>query len=552
MVEYNYVKEFVEKSIKTNWNQPALSDYQGGTYTYGDVAKQIHKLHKIFDYWGVKQGEKVALIGRNNANWGIIYLATVSYGAVIVPILPDFSTSDVHNIVNHSDSVILFAGEMVWGNLDEAAMPNLRAIFSVNDFNILVNKDINANDRYNAQRDSIESEFESLTADRVNYAEVSNANLGVISYTSGTTGFSKGVMLPLNSLAANVDYGRKNIGLVSGDRIVSFLPLAHAFGCAFEFLMPFAVGCHVTFLTRIPTPQIILKAFGEIKPRLVLAVPLIIEKIYKKQLLPKISSPAMKILMSIPLVNKLIFSKINKKLSDVFGGEFLEIVIGGAALNPEVESFLRKIKFRYTVGYGMTECGPLISYSGWKTNPQGSCGKTINYLEVKIDSSNPENEPGEILIRGENVMEGYYKNPEATSKTLVDGWLRSGDLGVMDRHGFIHIMGRSKSMILGPSGQNIYPEEIEARLNNLPFIQESLIVEQKGKLVGLIYPDYESMQQQGLSDNDIAPVLEQHRVELNKHLPQYSQVVKLQIYNQEFEKTPKKSIKRFLYQFSDN
>lgn len=552
MVEYNYVKEFVEKSIKTNWNQPALSDYQGGTYTYGDVAKQIHKLHKIFDYWGVKQGEKVALIGRNNSNWGIIYLATVSYGAVIVPILPDFSTSDVHNIVNHSDSVMLFAGEMVWGNLDEAAMPNLRAIFSVNDFNILVNKDINANDRYNAQRDSIESEIETLTADRVNYAEVSNANLGVISYTSGTTGFSKGVMLPLNSLAANVDYGRKNIGLVSGDRIVSFLPLAHAFGCAFEFLMPFAVGCHVTFLTRIPTPQIILKAFGEIKPRLVLAVPLIIEKIYKKQLLPKISSPAMKILMNIPLVNNLIFNKINKKLSDVFGGEFLEIVIGGAALNPEVESFLRKIKFRYTVGYGMTECGPLISYSGWKTNPQGSCGKTINYLEVKIDSSNPENEPGEILIRGENVMEGYYKNPEATSKTLVDGWLRSGDLGVMDRHGFIHIMGRSKSMILGPSGQNIYPEEIEARLNNLPFIQESLIVEQKGKLVGLIYPDYESMQQQGLSDNDIAPVLEQHRVELNKHLPQYSQVVKLQIYNQEFEKTPKKSIKRFLYQFSDN
>jgi long-chain acyl-CoA synthetase len=316
--------------------------------------------------------------------------------------------------------------------------------------------------------------------------------------------------------------------------------------------MPFAVGCHITFLTKIPTPQIILKAFGEIKPRLVLAVPLIIEKIYKKQLLPKISTPAMKILMNIPLLNKIIYSKINRKLSNVFGGEFLEIVIGGAALNPEVEDFLRKIKFRYTVGYGMTECGPLISYSGWRTNPKGSCGKTINYLEVKIDSINPENEPGEILIRGENVMEGYYKNPEATSKTLVDGWLRSGDLGVMDKHGFIHIMGRSKSMILGSSGQNIYPEEIEARLNNLPYIQESLIVEQKGKLVGLIYPDYESMQQQGLSDNDIAPVLEQHRVELNKHLPQYSQVVKLTIYNQEFEKTPKKSIKRFLYQFSDN
>lgn len=552
MVEYNYVKEFVEKSIKTNWNQPALSDYQGGTYTYGDVAKQIHKIHNILNTWGVKQGDKVALIGRNNANWGIIYLATVSYGAVIVPILPDFSTTDVHNIVNHSDSVILFAGEMVWPNLSEAEMPNLSAVFSVNDFNILVNRNVEANDKYNSQQSKLENEINALTTEGIDYAEVSNANLGVISYTSGTTGFSKGVMLNLNSLAANVDYGRKNIGLVSGDKIVSFLPLAHAFGCAFEFLMPFAVGCHITFLTRIPTPQIILKAFGEIKPRLVLAVPLIIEKIYKKQLLPKISTPAMKILMNIPLVNNLIFSKINKKLSDVFGGEFLEIVIGGAALNPEVENFLRKIKFRYTVGYGMTECGPLISYSGWRTNPQGSCGKTINYLEVKIDSKDPQNEAGEILIRGENVMEGYYKNPEATSKTLVDGWLRSGDLGVMDKNGFIHIMGRSKSMILGPSGQNIYPEEIEARLNNLPYIQESLIVEQKGKLVGLIYPDYESMQQQGLSDNDIAPVLEQHRVEINKHLPQYSQVVKLQIYNQEFEKTPKKSIKRFLYQFSDN
>ena len=552
MVEYNYVKEFVERSIKTNWNQPALSDYQGGTYTYGDVAKQIYRIHNILRIWEVKPGDKVALIGRNNSNWAIVYLATVSYGAVIVPILPDFSPTDVHNIVNHSDSVVLFAGEMIWPNLNEVAMPNLRAIISVKDFNILVNRDVDANDRYNVQRNSIEDEMSTLTVDRVRYAEISNADLGVISYTSGTTGFSKGVMLPLNSLAANVDYGRKNIGLVSGDKIVSFLPLAHAFGCAFEFLMPFAVGCHITFLTRIPTPQIILKAFGEIKPRLVLSVPLIIEKIYKKQLLPKISTPAMKVLMNIPLLNRLIYSKINRKLSDVFGGEFLEIVIGGAALNPEVEDLLRKIKFRYTVGYGMTECGPLISYSGWRTNPKGSCGITINYLEVKIDSKDPANEPGEILIRGENVMMGYYKNPEATSKALVDGWLRSGDLGVMDQQGFIHIRGRSKSLILGPSGQNIYPEEIEARLNNLPFIQESLIIEQKGKLVGLIYPDYESMQQEGLSDNDIAPVLEQHRVELNKHLPQYSQVVKLQIFNQEFEKTPKKSIKRFLYQFSEN
>lgn len=552
MVEYNYVKEFVEKSIKDHWSLPALSDYQGETYTYGDVAKQIHRIHRLLEVWGVKQDDKVALIGRNNSNWGIVYLATVSYGAVIVPILPDFSPTDVHNIVNHSDSVVLFAGEMVWPNLDEAAMPNLSAIFSVKDFNILVNRDIQANDNYNRQKATIEDEVSKLDISQVNYAEIPNSKLGVISYTSGTTGFSKGVMLSLNSLAANVDYGRKNIGIVAGDNIVSFLPLAHAFGCAFEFLMPFAKGCHITFLTKIPSPNIILKAFGELKPRLILSVPLIIEKIYKKQLLPKISTPAMKILMNIPLLNLFIFKKINKTLSNVFGGNFLEIVIGGAALNPDVENFLHKIKFRYTVGYGMTECGPLISYSGWKTNPKGSCGLPINYVEIKIDSSDPSNEAGEILIRGENVMDGYYKNPEATSKALVDGWLRSGDLGIIDKKGFVHIRGRSKSMILGPSGQNIYPEEIEARLNNLPYIQESLIVEQKGKLVGLIYPDYESMQQDGLKDNDIEPVLEQHRVELNKHLPQYSQVTKLTIYTQEFEKTPKKSIKRFLYQFSEN
>ncbi|MGE0079641.1 MAG: AMP-binding protein [Bacteroidales bacterium] len=552
MVEYNYVKDFVEKSIKEHWNLPALTDYKGETYTYGDVAQQIHRIHRILEIWGVKQGDKIALIGRNNSNWGIIYLATVSYGAVIVPILPDFSSSDIHNIVNHSDSVILFVGEMIWGNLDELAMPNLKAILSIKDFNILVNRDVNANDAYNKQRQQIEDEIHSLNIDTINYPEISNSQLGVISYTSGTTGFSKGVMLSLNSLAANVDFGRKNIGLVAGDNIVSFLPLAHAFGCAFEFLMPFTVGCHITFLTKIPSPNVILQAFGEIKPRLVLAVPLIIEKIYKKQLLPKISTPAMKILMNIPLLNLIIYKKINQKLTDVFGGNFLEIVIGGAALNPEVDSFLRKIKFKYTVGYGMTECGPLISYSGWRTNPNGSCGKPINYLEIKIDSNDPQNEAGEILIRGENVMDGYYKNPEATSKTLIDGWLHSGDLGIVDKKGFVHIRGRSKSMILGPSGQNIYPEEIEARLNNLPYIQESLIVEQKGKLVGLIYPDYESMQQEGLNDNDIEPVLEQHRVELNKHLPQYSQVTKLTVYNQEFEKTPKKSIKRFLYQFSEN
>lgn len=552
MVEYNFVKEFVEKSIKEHWALPALSDYQGGTYTYGDVAKQIHRLHQIFGMLGIQRGDKVALIGRNNANWGIIYLATIAYGSTIVPILPDFAPVDVHHIVNHSDSVILFAGEMIWNNLDESVMPNLKAILSVRDFSILVDRTPDLGRSYNNQKTAIENEINTLNPSLVDYPAIPNTSLGVISYTSGTTGFSKGVMLSLNSLAANVDFGRKNIGIAPGDDIVSFLPLAHAFGCAFEFLMPFAVGCHITFLTKIPSPKIILQSFGEIKPRLILAVPLVIEKIYKKQLLPKLSSPAIKFLTKVPLVNKLIYGKFNQKLSEAFGNNFLEIVIGGAALNPEVETFLRKIKFRYTVGYGMTECGPLISYSGWKVSPQGSCGKPINYVEVRVDAKDPFNEPGEILIRGENVMAGYYKNPEATAKTIIDGWLHSGDLGVFDSNGFIHIKGRSKSMILGPSGQNIYPEEIEARLNNLPYIQESIIIEQKGKLVGLIYPDYESMQQQGLNDTDIVPVLEQHRVELNRHLPQYSQVTKLTIYSQEFEKTPKKSIKRFLYQFSEN
>ncbi|QKG78733.1 AMP-binding protein [Tenuifilum thalassicum] len=552
MVEYNYIKEFIEQPIKKNWEQNALSDFKGATFTYGDVAKKIHLLHKLFEIWGIKQGDKIALLGRNNSNWGIIYLAVVSYGAVIVPILPDFSPTEVHNIVNHSDSVLLFAGDMVWSSLNQAEMPNLKVIISVVDFSILVSHCETCDAKFKEEYDKILGEVESLTPEKVSYPEIPNSELAEISYTSGTTGFSKGVMLTLNSLAANIDYARNNMHLVAGDNIVSFLPLAHAFGCAFEFLFPFAQGCHITFLTRIPSPPIIMEAFAKVRPRLVLTVPLVIEKIFKKQIQPKIETPAMKLLLNIPLINRLIFNKINEKLSSAFGGNFHEIVIGGAALNPDVEKFLRRIRFKYTVGYGMTECGPLISYSGWRTNPMGSCGKVINYLELKIDSKDPFNEVGEILVRGENVMLGYYKNPEATSKTIIDGWLHTGDLGILDKNGFIFIKGRSKSMILGPSGQNIYPEEIEARLNNIPFVQESLVVEQKGKLIGLVYPDFESVQQHGINPEELEPVLEEHRKEVNKHLPQYSQISKLVINNQEFEKTPKKSIKRFKYQYSEN
>lgn len=553
MVKYNFVKDFLESSLKDHWDLRALSDYQGtSTYTYGEIAKQVQLLHDVYRTWGVKRGDKIALVGRNCANWAITYLSAITYGAVIVPILPDFTPSDLHHIVNHSDSKILFAGEMLWKVLDVNEMPEVKAFFSLKDFSVLVNKDMKAGAEYEANKANFENQANNLSPESLKYPEISNSELAVISYTSGTTGFSKGVMLSYNSLAANIDYARKNMGIVAGDNIVSLLPLAHAFGCAFEFLFPFANGCHVTFLTKIPSPQIILKSFGEIKPRLILAVPLIIEKIYKKQLLPKISTPTMKLLMKLPLINQFIFKKIRTTLSNVFGGNFLEIVIGGAALNPEVESFFHKIKFHYTVGYGMTECGPLIAYHGWKTCPQYSCGLPINYCEVKIDSTDPLNDVGEILIRGDIVMDGYYKNPEATNKVFVDGWLRSGDLGIFDKKGFLFIKGRSKSMILGPSGQNIYPEEIEARFNNLPYIQESLVVEHNGKLVGLIYPDYDSIKQQGMSDDDIMPVLEHHREEINKHLPQYSQVKMIKVYQQEFEKTPKKSIKRFLYQFSEN
>ncbi|MBN1988185.1 MAG: AMP-binding protein [Bacteroidales bacterium] len=548
-MKYNFIKEFVERSIRENWDQPSLSDYQGKTFTYSEVAMQIHKLHRTFEAWEVNPGDKIAIIGRNNSNWAITYLAVISYGAVVVPILADFAASDVHHIVTHSDSVMLFAGEFVWENLDEESMPGVRAIYSLAKFQPLVARSKDMAQRAALALKKAEVEAASLTPEKVVYRNTPNSNLAVISYTSGTTGFSKGVMLSHNSLAANIDFGRKNIGVRAKDKIVSFLPLAHAYGVAFEFLMPFAVGCHVTFLTRTPSPKIILQAFQEIKPRLVLAVPLILEKIYKKQLLPIISKPTIRALINTPVINRLIYKKVNKTLTNAFGGNFIEIVIGGAALNAEVEDFLRKIKFPVTVGYGMTECGPLISYAGWRESAKGSCGKLLPTLEMKIDSVDPQNEVGEILVRGENVMEGYYKNAEATTASIdSDGWLHTGDLGVVDSNGFIYIRGRSKSMILGPSGQNIYPEEIEAKLNNMPFVQESLVIESNHKLVALIYPEMETADEAGLSLADIEKVMEEHRKTLNATLPNFMQVSRVKLYPEEFEKTPKRSIKRFLYQ----
>jgi long-chain acyl-CoA synthetase len=547
MMKENFI-QFIESSIKNNWDISAFSDYKGDSYNYSDVALRIARIHLAFEQGGIVRGDKVALLGKNSAHWTMIYLATISYGAVIVPILPDFKPIDVHHIVNHSDSKILFVSENILETLKEKEMANIKAIFSISNFTLLKG-DKEVKDNLEKTDSLFAAKYpEGLSKDNFSFAEVPNKDLAVISYTSGTTGFSKGVMLSHNNLIANLVYAHNNMPLKSGDAIVSFLPLAHAYGCAFEFLFPFTLGCHITFLTRTPSPQVILGAFREIRPRLVLAVPLIMEKIYKKQLLPVLEKPSMKLLLKVPGVNNVISNKIRKKLIEVFGGNFHEIVIGGAALSKDVELFLNKIKFPFSIGYGMTECGPLISYAGWDKTKLGSAGRLVDNMEVKIDSSDPYNEVGEIMVRGENVMMGYYKNEKATKDVIdTDGWLHTGDLGIIDSENFIFIKGRSKSMLLGPSGQNIYPEEIEAKLNNMSYILESVVIENKGRLVALVYPDNETAKNDGVQEVQLEAIMENHRKNLNKELPVYMNLSRIRIYPEEFEKTPKKNIKRFLY-----
>jgi long-chain acyl-CoA synthetase len=542
--------EFIQQSIRKNWDNNALADYKGESLTYAKVAERILKLHAIFDAADIQQNDKVALIGKNSANWGVSYLAAITYGAVIVPLLPDFKPNDIHHILNHSDAALLIAADNIFEELDESAFPQVTCAVSLADFRIISKKQPEAVSEMMAVMNlQFSQRFpEGLKPEDIEFTQVPNDRLAVISYTSGTTGFTKGVMIPHNSLIANVVYASNNMPLESGDSIVSFLPLAHAYGCAFEFLWPFTLGCHITFLTKTPSPQIILQAFKEIRPRLVLSVPLVIEKIYKKQLLPVISTGKMKTMLKIPVLKNVIHKKIRQKLVDVFGGNFHEVVIGGAALNQEVEEFFNKIKFPFSIGYGMTECGPLISYANWDKTKLGSAGKIVDSLEVTIDSPDPYKIIGEILVRGENVMQGYYKNPDATENALdKDGWLHTGDLGLIDKENFIFIKGRSKSMILGPSGQNIFPEEIEARLNNRSYIQESVVMDKDHKLVALVYPDYDSVDKAGISDHELEAIMENHRKELNKDLPSYMNLSRIKIYPEEFEKTPKKSIKRFLY-----
>lgn len=537
----------IRETIHKNWENPAFTNYQKDTITYQEVAQRIHWMHIFFKELGIKKGDKIAVIGRNLNNWAVTYLGAVTYGAIIVPILPDFNSSDIHHIVNHSESTLLFTTENIFNKIDDSKIKKLKGIISLDDFEIFcssceqLKKAITtANEK--SLRDKVEK-------NKLKYADPKESDIAVLSYTSGTSGFSKGVMLSCKSLYSNVQIAFDYIDLRPQDKVVSFLPLAHVFGCLFEFLAEFCCGCHVTFLSRVPTPQLITKAFQEVQPRLICLVPLIMEKIYKKKILPVLESRRVKLMLKIPLLEKKIYKKIRNSLIETFGGNFIEVIIGGAALNKEVEDFLRKIEFPFTIGYGMTECGPLISYSPNTSFRPHSCGKIVDRMQVRIKSDDPFNIVGEIQVKGSNVMNGYYKNPEATKEALdKDGWLGTGDLGVIDKDDTIYIKGRSKNMLLGPSGQNIYPEEIEAKLNNMPFIQESIVTDDKDhQLIALVYPDYEACDAEGLSKTEIEKALNKNKQIINESFPAYKKVSRVIIFPEEFKKTPKRNIKRYLY-----
>ena len=541
---------YIENSIKNNWDLDALTDYKGATLQYKDVARKIEKLHIIFEESGIRKGDKIAVCGRNSSHWGVTFLATLTYGAVIVPILHEFKADNVHNIVNHSEAKLLLVGDMVWENLNESAMPLLEGILMMNDFTLLVSR----SERLTYAREHLNEMFgkkypKNFRKEHVAYHKDEPEELAVINYTSGTTSYSKGVMLPYRSLWSNTKFAFEVLELEAGDKIVSMLPMAHMYGLAFEFLYEFSVGCHIYFLTRMPSPKIIFQAFEEVKPSLIVAVPLIIEKIIKKSVLPKLETPAMKILLKVPIINDKIKATVREEMIKAFGGNFKAVIVGGAAFNQEVEQFLKMIDFPYTVGYGMTECGPIICYEDWRKFKPGSCGKAVPRMDVRVLSSDPENIVGEIVCKGPNVMLGYYKNAEATSQIIdVNGWLHTGDLATMDTEGYVTVRGRSKNMLLTTSGQNIYPEEIESKLNNMPYVSESLIVLQNDKLVALIYPDFDDAFAHGMEQSDIEKVMEDNRNELNLQLPAYCQITKVKIHFEEFEKTAKKSIKRFMYQ----
>jgi long-chain acyl-CoA synthetase len=548
--KYNFIKYF-ERSFRDNWSLEAVSDYGTPvTLTYGQLATTIAKLHILFEECGIQKDDKIAVMGKNNTNWVAVYLATVTYGAIIVPILQDFKANDAIHIVNHSESKLLFISDINWEGIDLEQIPEVLAVFSLNDWHPI--SLTLASERIAAE--AIENLFISrypngYTASDVHYAERSNDQIASINYTSGTTGFSKGVIMPLNGLAGNLKYGFETKLIYSGCRHVAFLPLAHAYGCAFDFLGCLAAGGHTWLIGRTPSPKILLKAFAEVKPTIILSVPLILEKIYKKMIVPQIQKPPVSWVLKVPFLDEIVCAKIREQLVQAFGGEFKQIIIGGAPLNPEVEAFLRRIKFPMSVGYGMTECAPLISFAPYEDSKLYSCGKALEgIMDVKILSPNEEG-IGEIVTKGENTMTGYFKNPKATKESFTkDGWLRTGDLGMIDEDGYIYIKGRSKTMLLGPSGQNIYPEEIEAKINNMPYVLESLVLQQKdNRLVALICPDYNEVDADGLTADQLAEQMEEARKQVNSELAAYEQIAIIKLYPNEFEKTPKKSIKRFLY-----
>jgi len=547
-MEQNFIA-FIENGIKEHWNLDALTDYNGTTLQYRDVARKIEKLHIMFEASGVVKGDKIAICGRNSSYWGAAFLAILTYGAVAVPILHEFKPENIHHLVNHSEAKLLLVGDMVWPELDEKKMPNLEGIILLNDYSLLVSR----TQKLTYAREHLNEMFgkkypKNFRVEHIHYHKDLPDELALINYTSGTTSQSKGVMIPYRALYSNTLFAYEALKLHPGDKLVSMLPMAHMYGLAFEFIYEFTVGCHIYFLTRVPSPKIIFQAFADVKPDIVIAVPLIIEKIIKKNVLPKLQTPTMKILLKVPIINDKIKSAVREQVINAFGGKFYEVIIGGAAFNPDVENFLKMIDFPYTVGYGMTECAPIICYEDWQKFVPGSCGKGVQRMEVKVLSPDPEHVVGEIVCKGMNVMLGYYKNPEATQEVLdEDGWLHTGDLGIKDAEGNIYIKGRSKNMLLGPSGQNIYPEEIEEKLNSLPYVSESIVIQKEDKLEALVHPDYDEAATQGFDDETVERIMEENRITLNTMLPAYSQITRIKIYKEEFEKTPKKSIKRFLY-----
>ncbi|WP_072530197.1 AMP-binding protein [Bacteroides ilei] len=542
--------QLIEDSIRKNWDLDAMTDYKGATLQYKDVARKIEKMHILFEYAGIKKGDKIALCGRNSANWTATFLGVITYGAVAVPILHEFKADNVHNVVNHSEARMLFVGDQVWENYNEAAMPHLEGIIELKNFDLVVSR----SEKLTYAREHLNEEFGKRYPCRfrstdISYRREEPEELAIINYTSGTTGYSKGVMLPYRSILSNIVHIHDKVELKAGDSIVSMLPLGHIFGLVFDFLYGVTVGAHLWFLTRMPSPKIIAESFAVIRPRVIACVPLIVEKIFKKNILPKVDNKLGKLLLNLPIISDKIKEQIRHQAMEVFGGNFIEIVVGGAPFNAEVEAFLRKINFPYTIAYGMTETAPLICHSRWDEIKYMSCGKTVANMETRILSDDPENIPGELVCRGMNVMLGYYKNEEATAQTIdKDGWLHTGDMAVKDTEGNIYIKGRCKNMLLTASGQNIYPEEIEARLNNMPYVNESLVILSDNKLVALVYADNEEAFSQGMDKKQLEAAIEANRVMLNKTLPAYSQIAHVKLYPEEFEKTAKKSIKRYLYQ----